>query len=104
MDQDSIALPIAHSDRIVTALRLVDQADIPGATSGYQIRSTPSDARSRDWLVIRPQRNHAQRSMSDGLKVGRASTRFPVTRVWKWIFAPLPKESCSGWMRSFVVR
>src|ERR1044072_5213332 len=104
MDQESIALPIAPSDRIVTGLRLLDQAGIRGAISAYLIRSTQWDARSRDWLVTRRRKNLARRSMSDELKVGRALIRFRATRVWKSIFAPLPKESCSGWMLSFVAR
>src|SRR6185369_17223774 len=101
MGQASIALQIARSDRIVTVSRLLDQADIRGATSGYRIRSTQSDARSRDWLVIRRRRSLGPHTMSDGLKVGRALTRFRVMRVWRSIYARLPKESCSGWMLSF---
>src|ERR1044071_4825932 len=102
MGQVSIALPIAHSDHIVIVWRLVGQAGIHGATSVYQIRCTRSGVRSRGWLVIRRRKNHERRSMSDGLKVERALTRFRVVRVSRWIYGRVPRESCSGWMLSFV--
>src|SRR6185503_2921412 len=104
MGQDLIASPIAHSDLIATVLRLLDQADIRGATSVYRILSTQSHARSRGLPVIRRRRSLGRHSMSGGLKVGRASTRFRVMRVWRLICARLLKESCSGWMLSFVGR
>src|ERR1041384_2458502 len=104
MGQVSIASPIARSDLIVIVLRLPGQVAIPGATSVYRIRSTQSGARSRGWLLIRRRRSPGRHSTSDGLKVVRALTRFRAMRAWKLIYALLLKESCSGWMLSFVVR